>query len=69
MSNYASFALSYDRLMQDVDYKKRAEYILSLFEKHKRKPSDIIDLGCGTGTLSFEIMKMGVDVIGWTTPP
>ncbi len=69
MSNYASFALSYDRLMQDVDYKKRAEYILSLFEKHKRKPSDIIDLGCGTGTLSFEIMKMGVDVIGVDNSP
>ncbi len=69
MSNYASFALSYDHLMQDVDYEKRAEYILSLFEKHKRKPSDIIDLGCGTGTLSFILMKKGVDVIGVDNSP
>lgn len=69
MSYYANFALSYDHLMQDVDYEKRAEYILSLFEKHKKKPADIIDLGCGTGTLSFTLMKMGVDVIGVDNSP
>ncbi len=69
MSYYASFALSYDRLMQDVDYEKRAEYILSLFEKHKKKPIDVIDLGCGTCNLSFALMKKGVDVIGVDNSP
>ena len=69
MSYYADFALQYDTLMQDVDYEKRAEYILSLFEKHRGKPADIIDLGCGTGTLSFILMKKGVDVIGVDNSP
>ncbi len=69
MSYYGNFALQYDRLMQDVDYEKRAEYILSLFEKHRGKPVDVIDLGCGTGTLSFELMKKGIDVIGVDNSP
>ena len=39
MSNYDRFAEVYDRLMDDVDYKARTDYLLSLFEKHDRRPT------------------------------
>ena len=49
MSNYDRFAEVYDRLMDDVDYKARTDYLLTLFEKHDRRPTLLLDLACGTG--------------------
>ena len=54
MSNYDRFAEVYDRLMDDVDYKARTDYLLSLFEKHDRRPTLLLDLACGTGGFSNE---------------
>ena len=39
MSNYDRFAEVYDRLMDDVDYKARTDYLLSHLEKHDRRPT------------------------------
>ena len=64
MSNYDRFAEVYDRLMDDVDYKARTDYLLSLFEKHDRRPTLLLDLACGTGGFSNEFAKRGADVIG-----
>ena len=64
MSNYDRFAEVYDRLMEDADYKTRTDYLLSLFEKHDRRPALLLDLACGTGGFSNEFAKRGIDVIG-----
>ena len=64
MSNYDRFAEVYDRLMEDADYKTRTDYLLSLFEKHDRRPALLLDLACGTGGFSKEFAKRGIDVIG-----
>ena len=61
---YNDFAYSYDALMTDVDYKKRAEYLRSLFEQFDRMPTLMLDLACGTGGFSNQFAKMGVSVIG-----
>ncbi len=60
---YDSFSRVYDRLMSDCDYKARADYLLGLFSKYAHKPKLLLDLCCGTGTLSVEMCKKGVEVI------
>ncbi len=61
---YNDFAYSYDALMQDVDYKKRTDYICSLFKAFDRMPTLMLDLACGTGEFSNRFAEQGVSVIG-----
>ena len=64
MSDYSHFAEVYDRLMSDVDYRKRTAYLLKLFEKHDKRPTLLLDIACGTGGFSNEFAKRGIEVIG-----
>lgn len=64
MSNYNNFSHFYDLLTLDVNYKKRTQYLIDLFEKFKGKPTLLLDLACGTGNFSIEFAKKGIDVIG-----
>lgn len=50
--------------MYDVDYTRWAEYIESIFKRNNRKPSLLLDLGCGTGSFTIEMAKKGYDMIG-----
>ena len=34
MNRYEAFSRFYDRLTLDVEYPRRADYLLSLFERH-----------------------------------
>ncbi|MEE0841123.1 MAG: class I SAM-dependent methyltransferase [Acutalibacteraceae bacterium] len=62
--DYDIFAEYYDLLTEDVDYPKRSEYLLKLFDKFDRRPSLLLDIGCGTGGFSVEFAKRGIEVIG-----
>lgn len=64
MTEYDVFSKYYDSLMQDVDYCKKTEYVLELFNKFDKVPSLLLDVGCGTGGFSVEFAKRGIDVIG-----
>ena len=64
MEAYSDFASVYDRLMRDVDYKARTEYILKLFKKYGKAPTLLLDLACGTGGFSVQLAKHGIEVIG-----
>lgn len=64
MTSYNSFARFYDGLMEDADYKNRCEYILALAKKHNHEMGITLDLACGTGSLTRELEKSGVDVYG-----
>lgn len=64
MSSYTAFAEVYDRLMTDADYKGRTQYLLRLFEKYDRLPTDILDLACGTGGFSLRFAERGIKVTG-----
>lgn len=61
--SYASLAEVYDKLTTNVEYEKRAEYIQSLLVKYGAKGGILLDLACGTGTLSREFAKYGYDMI------
>ena len=64
MASYVSFADFYDGLTENVEYAKRCEYILDVFKKHNHKPELLLDLACGTGSLTVELAKNGIDVYG-----
>ncbi len=62
---YGNFAFIYDTLTDDVEYKKRCDYLETLFKKHLDfKPELIADLGCGTGTVCTMLCDRGYDMIG-----
>lgn len=65
MSRYSDFAFFYDGLTDNVDYKKRAEYFDCLIKKYKKSSGNyLVDLACGTGSLSEQFACLGYDVTG-----
>ena len=64
MKPYGVFAKYYDILMSDVDYSARALYICDIFKRHNLVGNSVLDLACGTGSISFELAKSGFEVIG-----
>ncbi len=64
MNEYQVFADFYDALTDNVDYIGQADRLLSLFAKHRKAPSSLLDLACGSGSLCVELAKRGIDMIG-----
>lgn len=62
--SYDIFSKYYDSLISNVDYKKRTELLLNLFNKYDKTPSLLLDLGSGTGGFSMEFAGKGIEVIG-----
>jgi 2-polyprenyl-3-methyl-5-hydroxy-6-metoxy-1,4-benzoquinol methylase len=62
--SYDVFAKYYDRLTDNVDYSKRADYIIELLNKNSHDPGLTLDLACGTGSLTCELAKRNIDVYG-----
>ena len=64
-NSYGIFASVYDLLTENVEYKKRADYFNSVIKKHNGRQNGILlDLACGTGSLSEHFESFGYDVIG-----
>lgn len=57
------FSNAYDKL-QDADYNAFFEYYKKVFEKYNLKPELVLDLGCGTGSITLNMAKAGYDMIG-----
>lgn len=64
MNAYDSLALGYDRLTYDIPYEKIMRYFMRIFKAYRQKPQRIVDLACGTGSLSVLLCQQGFDVIG-----
>lgn len=61
---YENLAALYDGLMADIDYEAWADYINELLERFHCPGKTIIDLGCGTGSISIPLAQRGWQVIG-----
>ena len=64
MSGYERFALYYDSLTEDVGYQRRAGFFNSLIKSRFPGAELVLDLACGTGSLSLELSALGYDIIG-----
>ena len=61
---YATLAAYYDRIMEDIDYGAWAEFYKSCFEKHGASVHKILDLACGTGSITVPMAQMGYEMTG-----
>lgn len=62
--SYDIFSSVYDILTENVDYQQIANKICSLLSHNGINEGLLLDLGCGTGTLSFLLEEKGFEVIG-----
>lgn len=63
--SYGAFARYYDELTADVDYPLRAKNIDGYVKKYGgRVCGSLVDLACGTGSLSIELARLGYQVTG-----
>ena len=64
-SGYGSISGIYDKVNSEIDYCAWADFIESCFDKYlKNKPSLVLDLACGTGSMTLELARRGYDMIG-----
>ena len=64
MKTYKSFAEHYDALTQNVDYSALCKHYEALISKYGNGGKLVLDLACGTGSLSVLLAKSGFDVVG-----
>lgn len=64
MSSYEFLAKSYDELTTDVRYALWADYLEKHFRKADIPGNTVLDLACGTGSLTEELARRGYEMIG-----
>lgn len=61
---YTSFASVYDKFMDNVPYEEWGGYIHDLLCGYGVRDGIVLDLGCGTGTMTELLAGYGYDMIG-----
>ncbi len=80
MEAYTDFAEVYDTFMDETPYEEWCDFLLTLLhryelpenitdEKLREEKNSILDLGCGTGTLTQMLSAHGYDMIGIDNSP
>ena len=63
MESYEALARYYDGLTEDVDYARRADFVEKLMRRAKREVHTLLDLACGTGTMTAIFTERGYELI------
>ena len=67
---YDMLAPFYDEINKDIDYRAWADFIEKIFRKHlPLSPELVLDLGCGTGSMTLELASRGYDMTGVDCSP
>lgn len=64
MASYSNFAFYYDELISNVNYSTLCDKLLKLLKHYNHTPGLTLDLACGTGSLTLELNKRGIDAYG-----
>ena len=64
MSSYDHLAKWYDRLTDDVNYEEFADFFESIFNVSGQAVHEVLDMACGTGTLTWMLAMRGYEMIG-----
>lgn len=63
-SAYGSFAYVYDMFMDNVPYEEWCKYLHTLLKKYGIEEGLVLELGCGTGSMTELLAGLGYDMIG-----
>lgn len=69
MEAYTSFAEVYDTFMDNVPYQEWAGYLRKYLVEYGVEDGILLDLGCGTGSMTEELAGFGYDMIGVDASP
>ena len=64
MVAYTSFAAVYDTFMDNIPYEEWKSYLEELLKEYGVQDGLVLDLGCGTGTMTELLAADGYDMIG-----
>ena len=64
MEAYTGFAQVYDKFMDNIEYDKWCEYLVSILKEYGVNDGIVLDLGCGTGNITERLSDKGYDMIG-----
>ena len=64
MEAYTSFAAVYDTFMDNVPYEEWADYLWRLLQEYGIADGLVLELGCGTGSMTELLASKGYDMIG-----
>ena len=69
MGSYEFLAGCYDELTYEVEYSALADYLEAHFHKKGLPGNIVLDLACGTGSLTWELARRGYEMIGVDRSP
>lgn len=67
--NYGAFATVYDIFMDNIDYDDWCSYVHQLLLAENVENGLVLDLGCGTGSMTERLSRLGYDMIGVDNSP
>ena len=61
---YTGFATVYDTFMDNIPYEEWSEYLVGLLREYGVEDGLVLDMGCGTGSMTELLAGAGYDMIG-----
>jgi len=69
LTQYTMLAQYYDALTEDVPYDAMTERLMSILDKGALRPRLVLELGCGTGSISRRLSEKGLELIAVDSSP
>lgn len=65
MDAYTGFAYVYDEYMDNIPYEEWGQYMIALLKENGvHADASVLELGCGTGTVTRMLAKEGYECVG-----
>ncbi len=64
MTAYETLSVSYDGLTRDIDYPGILDFLEAILKGEGKDPKRVLDLACGTGSMSLLLAQRGYQVLG-----